>query len=81
MKYALLVAALLFLLFSVLLSRDLIDYRISELDFLLGQRSQLEEMANTLSIVTRYELIRGRIEAGEGTERDAWNSTPSRLGP
>jgi hypothetical protein len=29
MKYALLVAALLFLLFSVLLSRDLIDYRIS----------------------------------------------------
>jgi hypothetical protein len=37
MKYALLIVVLLILLFSVVLSRDLIDYRISELDFLLGR--------------------------------------------
>ncbi len=52
--------------FTVILNRDLIDIRISELNYLLGQAAHVEEAVNTLSIVSKYELIKRRIEHGEG---------------
>ena len=60
-----LVCVLAVLVFSSILGRDLIDYRISELDFLLEQAAEIKESSDTLSIVGKYELIRRRIERGE----------------
>jgi len=59
------VCVLAVLVFSSILGRDLIDYRISELDFLLEQAAEIKESSDTLSIVGKYELIRRRIERGE----------------
>jgi tetratricopeptide (TPR) repeat protein len=49
----------------LLFNRDLIDVRMSELDYLLGKAAKLTNIPNATNILGRYELIKRRIETGE----------------
>lgn len=51
--------------FTAILNKDLIEIRLDELNYQLGQAAEIEDAANTLSIVSKYELIKRRIENGE----------------
>ena len=58
--------AVLVILLTYVVNRHLIDVRIWELSYLLDQAAKDRFTGNTLGIVTRYDLIRRRIETGEG---------------
>lgn len=58
---------LVLLLFSltVLFNIALIDVRIEEIQYLLGQAAESEQVSKSLGIVAKYELIKQRMDYGE----------------
>lgn len=61
---------LLLLLFSVLFNKSIIDIRLGEIDYHLNRVALEDQASRTFSIISRYELIKNRIEFGESHHED-----------
>jgi hypothetical protein len=57
---------LLFLLFAVFFNTNLVTVRQSELNYLLEDASGAQEILDNSSILGRFELLKRRLEHGEG---------------
>ncbi|MBD3393381.1 MAG: TonB family protein [Chitinivibrionales bacterium] len=60
------ILVLILLGLTAMFNIGLVDIRIQETDYLLGKVAADHEVANALGIVAKYELIKRRLESGEG---------------
>jgi tetratricopeptide (TPR) repeat protein len=65
-----LLVAILFLILSVVFNRYVIDIRLDEMDHILENLDLDQFSSQTFSIVSRYELIKKRIESGSSASED-----------
>lgn len=56
---------LMLLLFSFLFNKSIIDIRLSEIDYHLNKVALEDQSAKNFNIISRYELIKRRMETGE----------------
>jgi hypothetical protein len=57
---------LLFLLFALFFNTNLVTVRVSELNYLLEDASGIQDVLDNSAIVGRFELLKRRLEQGEG---------------
>lgn len=61
---------LVLLLFSFLFNKSIIDIRLEEIDYHLNRVALEDKSSQTFSIISRYELIKRRIESGDVASED-----------
>ncbi len=62
--------ALVFLIITLLFNMGLIDIRFEEVHYLLGKAAFNQDASNAIGIVSKYELIKRRMESGEESEEN-----------
>lgn len=65
-----LLLVLMLLAFTALFNANLIDIRMEEIRYYLGNIAVRQDVSNTFGIVARYELIKRRMTAGEDNVSD-----------